>query len=166
MGLITGRVRQLIGAVDEVVWATDPENDSLANVVAYLCDYVEQFLEPASISCRIEVTPDLPDLTLGAEARRNLLLAVKEALSNAVRHAGAQTILLRIQLEQGSLLIQIIDDGQGFDVSNGRDGGHGISNIKRRMEILKGEAKIRSEPGDGTEVTLRLPLPKTIVHQA
>jgi signal transduction histidine kinase len=100
-------------------------------------------------------------LTLGAQARRNLLLAVKEALSNGVRHAEARTILLRLCLQDNSLIVEVADDGHGFDVAKGRAGGKGLSNIKGRMEILNGRAEIKSPPGGGTTVTLSLPLPNT-----
>jgi ligand-binding sensor domain-containing protein/signal transduction histidine kinase len=160
MSLITRRVRQLIGAVDEVVWTTDPENDSLSNMVAFLCDYVEQFLAPTGISYRLEVVPDLPVLPLGAQARRNLLLAVKEALNNGVRHADARTIQLKICLEQGWLNVEVSDDGHGFKVGEARAEGKGLSNIRGRMELVNGRAEIKSEIGKGTTVTLSVPLPK------
>jgi signal transduction histidine kinase len=160
MNLITRRVRQLIGAVDEVVWTTDPENDSLANVVAFLCDYVEQFLAPTGISYRLEVDPDLPALQMGAQARRNLLFAVKETLNNGVRHAEARKILLKICLENGWLKVEISDDGHGFKIGETRAQGKGLANIRGRMELVKGRAEINSEAGKGSTVTLYLPLPK------
>ncbi len=145
MSLITRRVRQLIGAVDEVVWTTDPENDSLSNVVAFLCDYVEQFLAPTGISYRLEVVPDLPALPLGAQARRNLLFAVKEALNNGVRHAAARQIVLRILLENGGLKVEVSDDGRGFKPGEARAEGKGLANIRGRMELVKGRADITSD---------------------
>jgi ligand-binding sensor domain-containing protein/signal transduction histidine kinase len=165
MSLITRRVRQLIGAVDEVVWTTDPENDSLSNVVSFLCDYVEQFLAPTGVSCRLEVVPDLPALPLGALARRNLLLAVKEALNNGVRHAAAKRIRLKIGLEDGYLKVEVSDDGHGFNVFEARAGGKGLQNIKGRMELVNGHAEIKSEIGKGTTVSLSVPLPKSAVFQ-
>jgi ligand-binding sensor domain-containing protein/signal transduction histidine kinase len=160
MSLIARRVRQLIGAVDEVVWTTDPENDSLSNLVAFLCDYVEQFLAPTGISYRLEIAPDLPAVPLGAQVRRNLLLAVKEALNNSVRHADAQKILLKIRLDDAWLIVEVSDDGHGFKIGGERAEGKGLSNIKGRMELVMGRAEIKSETGAGTTVTLSVPLPK------
>jgi signal transduction histidine kinase len=106
------------------------------------------------------VDSDLPDLPLPALVRRNMLLALKEALSNSVRHANPQTIYLKIHIENGLLNMEISDDGHGFTVNNTRPGGKGLSNIKSRMELIRGHAIIRSEAGKGTMVCLSLPLPK------
>jgi ligand-binding sensor domain-containing protein/signal transduction histidine kinase len=158
---MTRRVRQLIGTLDEVVWATNPENDSLANVVAYLCDHAEGFLSPTAIKIRVEAPgpSELPAVALAAQARHNLLLAAKEALNNNVRHAQAHTIWLKIRLQAGALVVELADDGRGFDLAKTRAGANGLSNIKSRMELIAGRAEIRSQPGQGTTVTLTLPLP-------
>lgn len=158
---MTRRVRQLIGTLDEVVWATNPENDSLANVVAYLCDYAESFLSPAAVKTRVEAPgpSELPAVALTAQARHNLLLAAKEALNNSVRHAQAQTIWLKIRLQAGALIVEVADDGRGFDRAKTRASANGLSNIQNRMAVICGHAQIRSQPGQGTTVTLTLPLP-------
>jgi ligand-binding sensor domain-containing protein/signal transduction histidine kinase len=154
ISLISRRVRQLIGAVDEIVWTTDPENDSLPNLAAFLCDYIEQFLAPTGIGCRLDVASDLPDLRLTAQIRRNLLLAVKEALNNSVRHAQARTIWLKIRVENNRLELAVVDDGHGFELKRAREGGKGLSNIRNRMEVVDGHAEIRSGSGAGTTVGL------------
>jgi ligand-binding sensor domain-containing protein/signal transduction histidine kinase len=160
MSLITRRIRKLIGAVDEVVWTTDPENDSLTSMVAFLCDYVEQFLAPTGISYRLEVSPELPNLPLAAQARRNLLLAVKEALNNGVRYADARIIRLKICVEKGWLHVEVSDDGRGFEAAETRAKGKGLLNIRSRMELVQGKAEIRSETGKGTTVSLSVLLPE------
>ena len=166
MSLINRRVRQLIGAVDEVVWTTDPENDSLSNMVAYLCDYAEQFLAPSEIRCHLDVAADLPDLPLSAQNRRNLLLAVKETLSNSTRHAGARMIQLKIYLADDWLHVEISDDGHGFELSKARPGGKGLSNIRNRMELVHGRAAIKSTVHGGTTVTLSVMLPESEARHA
>ncbi|MCX6927307.1 MAG: triple tyrosine motif-containing protein, partial [Verrucomicrobia bacterium] len=160
---MTRRVRQLIGTLDEVVWATNPANDSLANVVSYLCDFTEGFLSPTALKKRVEApaASELPDLALTAQTRHNLLLATKEALNNSVRHAQAHTIWLKIRIEAGCLVVEIADDGRGFDPANARAGGNGLSNIRTRMELISGRAEIRSQPGQGTTVAFTIPLARS-----
>jgi ligand-binding sensor domain-containing protein/signal transduction histidine kinase len=159
ISFMTRRVRQLISTVDEVVWTTDPENDSLKDLIAFLCDYLEQFLAPTGIRCRIEVAPDFPDVPLAAQARRNLLLAFKETLNNSVRHSEPKTVHLMIWLEGNRLKVRISDDGNGFVVSQARPGGKGLANIKSRLQLIHGDAEIASEPGKGTVVILSILLP-------
>jgi signal transduction histidine kinase len=157
--VMTGRVRELIGAVNEVVWTVSPDNDSLPNLVFFLSDYTERFLGPTGIGYRLELDEHFPPLPLSAEVRHNLLLGVKEALNNAVRHAAARRITLSIHIQDGSLVILVTDDGRGFDPATGRAGGHGLGNLAERMDLLSGEARITSAPGKGTTVKLSLPLP-------
>ncbi len=159
LNFMNQRVRQLIGTVDEVVWTTDPQNDTLPDLAAFLCDYIERLLAPTGIGCRLEVDSELPDLPLPALARRNMLLAFKEALNNSIRHAKARTIYFKIHLKNDLLHVEISDDGHGFEANNGRPGGKGLSNIKSRMELIRGQATIRSGADTGTTVSLLLPLP-------
>ena len=158
MSNITHRIRELIGTVDEVVWTTDPENDSLSSMVPFLCDYVEQFLTQTGVGFRLEVSSNLPNLPLAAQVRRNLLLAVKEALSNGVRYAHARIIQLKICAENGWLNVEVSDDGRGFELAKTRANSKGLSNIRSRMELVKGKAEIRSESGKGTTVALSVRL--------
>jgi ligand-binding sensor domain-containing protein/signal transduction histidine kinase len=162
---MTRRVRGLIGILDEVVWATNPANDSLANVVAYLCDYTEDFLSPTAIHCRLEVpaTSELPAITLTAQTRHNLLLATKEALNNSIRHAQAKTIWLKIHIKSGCLVVEIADDGGGFEPTAVRAGGNGLLNFTKRMELIHGKVEIQSQTNQGTIVRLKIPLGITAI---
>lgn len=158
---ITQKVRQLVTAMEEVVWTVNPKNDSLPNLASYLSDYTERFLALAQVSCRLEVDSDLPQMPVNAQVRHNLLLAVKEALTNAARHAAADKVQLRIRVEGTALRIAIEDDGHGFDVNRPGHSGNGLPNMRNRLATLGGRAQIASEPGKGTTVTLTLQLDKT-----
>ena len=94
---ITEKSRELVKALDEIVWAVNPRNDSLPNTVNYLCLFAEELLQAAAIRCRLDVPADFPRRELNAEQRHNLFLAVKEALANAARHSGASEVLLRFE---------------------------------------------------------------------
>jgi signal transduction histidine kinase len=157
---MTEGIRALIQKLDEVVWATNPRNDPLARVVAHLSDLAEGFVSPTGIHFRLDapVSADLPATNLTAQQRHNLVLATKETLNNAVRHAKARTIGLKIRIQEDQLVTEIWDDGEGFEPGKTRSGGNGLSNIQNRMEALKGSAAIRSRPDHGTTVTLVVPL--------
>ncbi len=159
ISFITSRVQQLMGAMNEVVWTINPKNDSLPNIAAFLSDYTERFLAPTGISWRLEGDLNYPNLPVSAQVRHNLLLAAKETLSNAVRHASATMIRMHIHVENGWLHVMISDNGRGFERATPRPGGNGLANLKSRMELIKGRAEIASQPGLGTMVTLTVPLP-------
>src|SRR5258708_6985485 len=90
------KTRALLGSMDEIVWAVNSRRDTIREFAAYSCKYTQSFLANTSIRCRLDVEPNLPDDPFDLPTRRNLFLAVKEALNNAARHSGASQILLRL----------------------------------------------------------------------
>jgi signal transduction histidine kinase/ligand-binding sensor domain-containing protein len=158
IGSIAVRVRQLINATDEVIWTTDPGNDSLPNLVEFLCDYIERFLTPAGIHYRLDVPSALPPIPIPSQPRHHFLLAVKETLNNAVRHSNAKMLRVELKIQGDVLTLVISDDGVGFDVQHARPGGNGLANIQNRMASVSGHANIASTPGKGTTTTLTMPL--------
>jgi signal transduction histidine kinase len=88
---------------------------------------------------------------------------VQESLANIRKHAQASRVSLRVQFQEDTLLIEIRDNGQGFDLSQTLDSaisvGHmGLLGMKQRAEMLGGDFKIRTGEGAGTTVTLNFPL--------
>ena len=152
------RARELVQRMDEIVWAVNPLNDSLASLSLYVSQYAKQFLDLSHIACRVDLQPDLPEITLNAEQRYNFFLAFKEAINNIARHAKAKELHLAIRSEQGRLAFIIKDDGRGFEPGGELAGADGLRNIRERMSRLKGECEITSQPGRGTRVSLWIPL--------
>ena len=155
---IVQRCRDLVMALDEIVWAVNPRNDSVNSLSGYLCRYAQNFLEPTSIRCRLEAREAEPDFPLNSEQRHHLFLAFKEALTNVVRHSGATEVQIRISLtDDGWLRIGIDDNGHGLPptVSAGADG---LENFRRRMAQIGGRCEITDGPGGGVSVRLSLPL--------
>ncbi len=101
----------------------------------------------------------LPAVGLQAEVRRHLLLIVKEALRNAMEHAPGAHVTLRVALEGDQLMVEVEDNGIGYDVEQVQ-AGRGLSTLRRRAEALAADLEVRSEPGTGTLVRLRWPLPR------
>src|SRR4029078_6810005 len=84
--------RDLVTALYETVWAVNPENDNLDALGNYLCQMVHQLCEQAKLSCRLRV-PELPrDVQVASQLRHNVILAVKEAINNIIKHASATEV--------------------------------------------------------------------------
>jgi signal transduction histidine kinase len=94
---------------------------------------------------------DLPD-----EYKTCLYRVVQEALHNCARHSHAKTVRIRVAQEPDRLTLVISDDGRGFDAKNGK--GLGLLGIEERVARLSGASKIQSHPGDGTTLSVELPL--------
>jgi signal transduction histidine kinase len=158
METIAGKSRTLVYVLDEIVWAVDPERDTLASAAMYLASYAEEYLAGLKVACRVQIPNSFPDQVVSGEVRLHLYLAVKEALNNAVRHSGASEIGFRVRVLKDQLWISIADNGSGFDTS-GHSNGNGLLNLRNRLEHLHGHCELESSPGAGTTVSLQLPLP-------
>jgi signal transduction histidine kinase len=90
-----------------------------------------------------------------------LYRVAQEALTNAVRHAGARRVTIRLRQEAGLLLCQIRDDGAGFAAPGSpaaRRGGLGLLGIRERISAVGGTVQVSSAPGQGCELAVRIPL--------
>ncbi len=152
---IGGKSRQMVAALDAIVWAVDPEEDSLQSLVDYLAGFAGDYLAPTGIACRFRIPVAFPAILLPGNIRHELFLSVKETLHNAVRHAGATEVTCQIAFEHPLLRISIADNGAGFDVSAPPQG-HGLRNFGQRLNPLGGDFTVDSRPGGGTTVNITL----------
>ncbi len=156
---LSTKAKHVVGSLDEIVWAVNPREDTLRSLVEYIAAFAREFLDIARIPLRSEVTRDIPDHPLAAAERHGIFLAAREALNNVVKHSGATEVKLRIAMEEGRLEIRIEDNGRGFLMDYARgNGGNGLGNLERRMGEAGGSAQIESVRGQGSIVTLVLPL--------
>ncbi len=157
---ISDTARELVQSMDEIVWAANPKNDTLKRLSGYIFQYAEKFLTPADIRGRFDHPVSLPDLSVSAEVRHNLFLAVKEGLNNVVKHSGAKEVKLRLAVNGSRVEITMEDNGKGFAITEGRPFGNGLCNMQKRIEEVGGEFAIESVVGRGTRICVRIALEK------
>jgi signal transduction histidine kinase len=160
LGELTETARRMVTSLDEIVWAVNPRNDTTASLASYFGSYAQRLLDIASVSCGLDIAQDLPEHPLDPRYRQELFFAFKEALTNVVRHARATRVWLRISVRADCLIIEVSDNGHGFDPKNQQVGSDGISNMRDRLESLAGQCDITSNAEDGTTVCFRAPLPQ------
>lgn len=102
-----------------------------------------------------EIPADLPD-----EHKTCIFRIVQEALNNVCRHANADAVDISLGTEDGLCSVTIQDDGRGF--RPGQTKGLGMIGMQERAESLGGTLAVHSEPGKGTRIEVRLPLPKRL----
>jgi signal transduction histidine kinase len=154
---IADKARRLIEALDVIVWAVDPEDNSLQSLADYLSGYTRDYLSNSSTACRFKIPVTLPNATLDGETRHELLMVVKETLNNIVRHSHATEVEFQLGVTRDVLEIRIDDNGKGFD-PNSEAGGHGLKNCSVRLTKIGGSCHIESRAGLGTTVRVQLPL--------
>ncbi|MDB6035502.1 MAG: hypothetical protein JWM16_5840 [Verrucomicrobiales bacterium] len=152
--------------MDEIVWTVNPENDTLDRLVDYITNFAEEFLRLANLRLRLKVSAIDQDIKLVSELRHDMLMVVKESLNNVVKHAHASEVSLAVAFENGLLRVCISDDGKGFDVAGANGTRNGLSNMRDRIEKLRGNFGIESKPKCGTIVRFAIPLScKNYHHQ-
>jgi len=160
--------RQLTRAMDEIVWAVDPQHDTLDSLATYLGKLIHETLGDSGIRCRLDFPVHLPAHPVTAEARHNLFLAVKEALHNVLKHSDATEVQLAFAVEGVAFTMKVSDNGRGFDAAapneasliNGqlRPRRNGLTNMHQRLREIGGHCEIHSGPGYGTHIIFSLPL--------
>jgi signal transduction histidine kinase len=155
---IAGKARGLIAALDVIVWAVDPEDNSLQSLADYLTGYAAEFFSHTNVSCRFKVPVAFPPITLEGRVRHELLMAVKETLNNIVRHAEATEVEFRMAFSNDILEIEAADNGKGFEGVPEKDR-RGLRNLPARLKQIGGDCTVESRLGGGTTVKIRLALP-------
>ncbi len=156
---IAGTARELSQSMKEVVWSVNPHYDSLDHMAAYFRSYVSGVAETADVRFRYVADENLPAEAVNPETRRNLLLILKETISNAVKYSGATELSLEIHWASGKLRMIIADNGKGFDL-DGPSGvnSNGLRNIRQRAEASGCMVTLRSSDGKGTSVEISGPI--------
>jgi len=146
----------LIERMKEIIWSMNTDYDTLDDLVAYIRQHAGELLEDAGIRYHFYFPYHIPPVDIPGEQRRNIYLAVKEALHNIVKHAQATEVTIRLTCNR-EVHIAIRDNGKGFEEQEENRFGNGLKNMKRRMETVGGSIAVQS--GHGTTIQLSMPLP-------
>ena len=142
--------------MDEIVWTINPKNDSLDNLANYIFQYAQDYFQNSGVRCRMDVPARLPDHPMSTQQRHNLFMAVKEALNNVLKHAGATEARIGLALTDAKLIITIADDGCGFSADKPQGSGDGLENMKQRLGRIGGQLVLDSLPGGGTRIRMEV----------
>ena len=155
---ISRTARTTAAALDEIVWAANPSNDTLDSLVTYACKYAQEYFALAGVSYRLEVPGNLPVVTIPPEVRHNVFLAFKECVNNVVKHAQASAVKVRLVLAAAQFTLEVEDNGRGLPPDARDKGRNGLRNMRKRMEDVGGAFTAGPAPERGTLVRLTAPL--------
>jgi signal transduction histidine kinase len=161
---VDGAIESINLAIRDIrnfIYGLRPEAVDGSQVIAGIAALAEEIRHGGLVEVEVELDAEA-DPGLSTEAGAELLNLVREALSNAIRHAKARRIGVRLRVDpagDGSVLT-VDDDGVGFDPERARAAGHhGLSNMRARAGAISGRLDIESTVGSGTRVILHLPRP-------
>lgn len=128
-----------------------------ASLPEAICAAVAEFSRRSGIAA--ECRSDAEELSISAESGRHIYRIVQEALSNVIRHASASAVTLQLSHAAGKFVLRIEDNGRGFDPARMKDPrAVGLVGMRERAKLIGARLELSSIPGEGTRITLELPL--------
>lgn len=146
---------KMIGNMRDLIWALNPENTTLANLLSRIREYTTDYFEdyPLEVICRFPEKIQQSPIT--KEGHREIFMVVKETMHNIAKHAGATTITLQVRLDSEKLTLRMEDNGKGFDIDNAAEG-NGLRNMQSRIQAIGGAVSVTSAAGLGTVVHMEV----------
>jgi signal transduction histidine kinase len=154
IGTIAG---EAVDSIGEIVWANNPEYDTLEDLTAYLREHAASFFAESDIKLHLDFPESVPQRAVVGSVRRHIVLLLKEALQNVVKHARASEVAVRLRPNGKGLEMEVSDNGCGMPAEGGRKYGNGIHNMRDRVAQLRGTFELISQPGKGTEIRVSIP---------
>ncbi|HSB82128.1 MAG TPA: GAF domain-containing sensor histidine kinase, partial [Candidatus Methylomirabilis sp.] len=129
-------------------------------LVPTLSEYLHEFSQQAGIHVSLEVSDEHSQIRIPPEVEVQLIRIVQEALNNIRKHSGARTARVRLRQEGDEVVVAVEDEGVGIDPAGSPADGYrhyGLTGMRERAKSVGGTVTIRSTPGTGTQVELRVP---------
>ncbi|MBK9097419.1 MAG: hypothetical protein IPM14_04690 [bacterium] len=145
---ITATAKESVESIRDIIWFINPSNDNPVDIIQKMKETATKMLPDTNYNFICKDCKILDGRDLGF--RRNLFLIYKEILNNIVKHSQATNVSINIFEKSDKIILEIEDDGIGFDINKISDDGLGLKNIIRRAESLGGNATVTSLNPHGT----------------
>jgi signal transduction histidine kinase len=153
-----GLVSRLLDNVRVLTLGLRPPDLDDLGLIAAITSFVEDRLEAVGISPRFEFKYDG---NLAPLIETAIFRIVQEAINNIIKHAGAKNVFIQLLLDSKKVTLTVEDDGRGFEPNarkKDRQGSLGLLGIRERIELLGGTFTVNSHPGEGTRLTIEIPI--------
>ncbi len=141
----------LYKGIKDFIWSIDSNNDNLGELTLYLKDFGDELFDNSGIRFFFSPDPGLMTIRLPYYWSRHLLLMYKEAMTNVLKHSGADRVDLHVRILKNHLCILLRDNGGGFDPNTVKRS-NGIDNMENRSSSIGGKVRFRNR--NGTSVFL------------
>jgi len=160
---ISDSSRTLVDNLQDIIWMLNSKHDQLDSLVVYIREYATKYFEQSDIHVSFNYPTHIKAVRIPEMQRRNLFMAIKEALNNIAKHAEASQVDISFYLQHDIVNFVISDNGKGFIPDETRKFANGVKGMQSRMEQLGGTCNINSIPDKGTAITFSLSLESHII---
>lgn len=152
---ISANSKDMVEKMGDIIWTINPANDSMDRIIAKLRSYAVNLCSGKNIQVHFQVDEEIKDCFPDMSERKNIYLFSKEAINNAVKYSGCRNIFYLIKPKDNKIILEVRDDGKGFD-KDVITAGNGLVNMQARAGELSADLQIDSVPGEGTCIQLTM----------
>jgi len=151
---ISSSAQYILEAMDDIVWAINPDKDTMEDLVVRMREFAIPLLEVKNINFKFDLSDDYKKLSMGL--KRNTFLIFKEAVYNILKHSGATHVNAKMNIEGNHLILSVEDNGKGYDTGQ-QTNRNGLKNMQKRAEESGGKLKIDAS-SSGTSLFFKSPI--------
>jgi len=149
IGHISHHSRTMLEAMDDIIWAVNPQNDHLSDLAVRMREFAIPLLEAKNIQFEIDIDEGLANTRIRMEARKNIFLIFKECINNILKHSGCMAMKVTVNKLNNQLELIISDNGKGYDI-NASNTRNGLKNMRKRAAEINGTIHFTTQKGEGT----------------
>jgi two-component system sensor histidine kinase UhpB len=157
MQKIKERSSSIMESMGDIVWAINPQNDTIEQMISRMKEFAGGILEPLNINYDFKEQGDFSGMKMDVKKRKDFYLLFKEAINNAAKYSHCKNLHIRLQQDQQLLHLEVVDDGIGFNDQETKNG-NGLGNMRERAAALGGKIYINTIVGKGTGIVLDMPI--------
>jgi two-component system sensor histidine kinase UhpB len=157
MQKIKERSSDIMENIGDIVWAINPQNDTIEQMISRMKEFAGEILEPLNIHYTFKEDVNSSDIKLDIKKRKDIYLLFKEAVNNAAKYSQCNNLHIILLQDQHFLRLEVTDDGKGFDEQQMRNG-NGLGNMRQRAAAVGGKFNINTTIGKGTSIALDIPI--------
>jgi signal transduction histidine kinase len=154
---IAAQSKQLLENMGDIVWSMKSASDNNTTLETKIKNFGAELLSDKNIDFTYNIATGTEVVLNGIAVRKNVLLLIKEAMHNTAKYSGAASAKLLMFITETDLVLEISDNGAGFDGTKSF-AGNGLKNMAYRVKELKGTITIDTAPGKGTAIKVQIPL--------
>jgi ligand-binding sensor domain-containing protein/two-component sensor histidine kinase len=148
-------IQRISESLSDIVWNISPRYDDLTNLFIRMKRYAADMLDGKQIQSDLIFPETVERITMPMDQRRDFYLLFKEGINNLVKYSGATMATIQVYIDNHVIVLEMIDNGVGFDVQSDLPG-NGVLNMKQRAAKWKANLDIQSSPGAGTRIRLEM----------
>jgi signal transduction histidine kinase len=154
---MSSQSKEIMENMNDIVWSMKNSTSSNTSFEIKIKNYAASLLSDATINFTYSILPNADAMITNITARKNVLLIAKEAINNIAKYSKAINANLSLNIQNNMLVLQISDDGIGFEKDTNSNG-NGLENMQQRTKELKGVFELTTAKQKGTTITVKIPI--------